>query len=109
MNVTQSATGNNSWKRLKTWQLTIACTVALVVSAMLGASTLAGDSGKATEAQTAPAPSISEPVQPATSSIYKAAEDQGLVPDEYNGGFRSPSSLRERLQAERGEFSQSLR
>src|SRR6185436_9318313 len=38
-------------------------------------------------------------------AAYRSAEQQGLVPDEYAGGFRPAGNLRERLQAERGDFS----
>ena len=45
----------------------------------------------------------------ANVAAYRSAEQQGLVPDEFAGGFRPARNLRERLQAERGEFSASLR
>ena len=48
---------------------------------------------------------------PAVTDVgaYRTAEQQGLVPDEYAGGFRPAGNLRERLQAERGNFSASFR
>jgi hypothetical protein len=44
--------------------------------------------------------------QPGVSSLSSGAVpgDSQLVPDEYKGGYREPKTLRERLQAERGEF-----
>ena len=60
----------------------------------------------------APASSSSEPSFQSIPAIvldYQAGEREGLVPDEYGGGFRQPVHRRERLQAARGEYSSSVR
>lgn len=97
------------WRLLRGWQLAFACTVALVVTGAVGASNIARDAGAIATSPEPPGFNVSNSTEPAVAIIYQAAESEGLVPDESRGGFRSPANLRERLQAERGEFSNALR
>ena len=107
MNIIQSELSVRPWGRFRAWQLAIACAGALVVAGVAGAGDLGRD--VSVVARPAEAKFISNSEEPAIATIYQAAESEGLVPDEARGGFRSPANLRERLQAQRGDFSNALR
>jgi hypothetical protein len=108
MNIIRSEPNVRPWRVLRGW-LAFTCATALVVSAAVAASNFERDAGAFSASPEPSGFNVSNTAEPAIAVIYQAAESEGLVPDEYRGGFRSPASLRERLQAQRGEFSNALR
>jgi len=65
----------------------------------------AGGDNRTGDAQLLVAPDASAVTNAAAS---RSVEQQALVPDEYTGGFRAARNLRERLQAQRRDFSASF-
>ena len=108
MNIIQTGSNVSPWRPLRAWQLAFACTVALTVTGAVGVSNFERDPRGVTASPEAVV-NVSDSEEPSIAVVYQAAESEGLVPDESEGGFRSPASLRERLQALRGEFSNALR
>ena len=109
VNIAQSHAQVRSERRWQTWPLIVAFTVGVVGASILGAvnADAPADSQAATSAPVEVSQAVPSPAD--TEAQYREAEQRGLVPDEVNGGFREPANLRERLQAERGEFSASFR
>ena len=86
------------------FQPVLALAAGITLIASIGLAT--GSESRASGGRSFVPPEASAAAEVAT---YRSAEQQGLVPDEYQGGFRAAHNLRERLQAERGDFSASLR
>ena len=86
-------------------QFLLACLAALALTAAIGANPLQGDSETAWAGLETPP--VAAPVQPAEPSGELSRPQPGLVPDYFEGGYRQPANLRERLQAERGELERT--
>ena len=109
MNIIQSNSSVSPARRVQVSLVALGCAVALAVAGAVGANNLEREARVSEPSPEAAGFNVSLSAEPAISVIYQAAESNGLVPDESEGGFRSPVNLRERLQAERGEFSNALR
>lgn len=109
MNIIQSNSSVSSGRRIQVSLVAVSCAVALAVAGAVGANNLEREARVSELSYEGAGFNVSHSAEPAIAVIYQAAESKGLVPNESQGGFRSPANLRERLQAERGEFSNALR
>ena len=109
MNIIQSSSSVSPGRRIQVSLVALSCAVVLAFAGAVGANNLEREARVSEPAPEAAGFNVSQAADPAIAVIYQAAESEGLVPDESQGGFRSPANLRERLQAERGEFSNALR